>query len=646
MLKDAFALHQQGRFAEAEQLYAQVVKDQPQNVQARHLLGVLALQTGDPGRAAEHLQAALRLEPRQALAHRDLGNALQALGRMAEALASYDKALHFMPTMSEAHNGRGAMLAALGRGEEAMSAYTQAIALKPAEAAPYNNRGRLLAGQGHGEEAIEDFGRAIARKPDHLLALVNRGGAYLGQGRAADALADFDRALALDPNSPAVHDARGTALAMLGRPAEALAAHDAALALEPGFVIAQDNRGVALAALLRYDEALAAHDNTLELDPNSALAWNNRGSVLSRMGRKAEALESYDRALALVPDRAATHNNRGLALYDLGMLDEALESHETALRLAPGYVEASFAKSLALLMQGRFLEAWPLYENRNARKALDAHIFCQSPRWTGAEDLNGKVFLINAEQGLGDSIQFARYAALAKLRGARVILAVQNNLVRVLKGITADVEICSNKAPLPECDYQTILLSLPMAFDTTPQSIPAATSYLKADPALVRLWGEKIGKEGYRVGVAWQSGPMDPHRSWPLVALAEISRLPGVRLISLQKGVSDEKIAASGVTLETLGADFDSGPDAFVDTAALMENLDLVITPDTSVAHLAGALGRPVWVGLKFAPDWRWGMTGQSTPWYPGMRLFRQDKIGDWQPVFAAMLDRLKRKDI
>ncbi len=646
MLKDAFALHQQGRFAEAEQLYAQVVKDQPQNVQARHLLGVLALQTGDPGRAAEHLQAALRLEPRQALAHRDLGNALQALGRMAEALASYDKALHFMPTMSEAHNGRGAMLAALGRGEEAMSAYTQAIALKPAEAAPYNNRGRLLAGMGHADEAIEDFGRAITRNPDHVMALTNRGGTYLGRGRAAEALTDFDRALALAPNSPAVHDGRGTALAMLVRPAEALAAHDAALALEPGFAVAQDNRGVALAALRRYDEALATHEKTLALDPNSALAWNNRGSVLSRMGRPQEALESYDRALALVPNRAVTHINRGLLLYDLGRLDEALESHDTALGHEPGHVEAQFGKSLALLMQGRYREAWPLYESRKKRQVLDAHMARDSARWTGAEDLNGKTLLIEAEQGLGDTIQFARYAGLAKARGAHVILAVQDTLVRLMQGVAADVDVRSNKAPAPDYDYQAFLLSLPMAFGTTPEAIPATIPYLKAEPALVKQWVEKIGKDGFRIGVAWQGGPMDPHRSWPLSALAEISKLPGIRLISLQKGATQEDIAASGVMLETMGADFDSGPDAFVDTAAMMANLDLVITPDTSIAHLAGALGRPVWTGLKFAPDWRWGVSGDSSPWYPGMRLFRQEKIGDWHSVFSAMRDRLERKDI
>ena len=646
MLKDAFALHQQGRFAEAEQLYAQVLKAQPQNFQALHLMGVLAVQTGHPARGVDHLRAAIALEPRQALAHRDLGNALQLLGRTAEALASYDKALHFSPTMADAHNGRGAMLAALGRSEEAMSAYTQAIALKPAEAAPYNNRGRLLAGQGHVDEAIEDFGRAITRKPDNIMALTNRGGALLGRGRAAEALADFDRVLALDSNAPAAHDGRGTALAMLGRPAEALAAHDAALALEPGFVVAQDNRGVALAALRRFDEALAAHDKTLALDPNSALAWNNRGSVLSRMGRPHEALESYDRALALVPTRAVTHINRGLLLYDLGRLDEALENYETALGHEPGHVEAHFSKSLALLMQGRYREAWPFYESRKKRQVLDAHMARDLPRWTGAEDISGKTLLIEAEQGLGDTMQFARYAALAKARGAKVILAVQENLVRLMQGLDAEVDVRSNKAPAPDCDYQVFLLSLPMAFGTTPENIPASIPYLKAEPALVKQWGEKIGSEGFRIGVAWQGGPMDPYRSWPLGALAEISHLPGVRLISLQKGASAEDITASVVKLETLGAGFDGGPDAFVDTAAVMANLDLVITPDTSIAHLAGALGRPTWTGLKFAPDWRWGMTGESNPWYPGMRLFRQHKVGEWQPVFAAMLERLKRRDI
>ena len=674
MLKEAFALHQQGRFDEAERAYAELLRRQPGNFQALHLLGVLALQRGQTERAVDLLRKTIGLEPRQPLAHRDLGNAFQQLQRFDEALESYDKALALKSDLADIHNNRGVALAALRRLDEALASYGRAIALKPDYAQAYNNRGTVLVDQKRPLEALADFTRAIALAPDYVKAYDNRAGALAdlnrhdealvdhdraialqpgsaeshakrgsvltSLGRAQEALESYDRAIALDPGLASAHDGRGTALTLLHRPQDALESHDRALALEPNSATAHNNRGTALAALNRLTEALESADRALALDPGSATAHNNRGTALALQGRLEEGLESLDRAIAIQSDFIQSHTNRGNFLADLNRHDEALASYEQAMMLNPASTEGHFGKSLILLLSGRFEEGWPIYEWRKRRVAEDAFHAQGRPAWTGAENIAGKTLFIEAEQGLGDTIHFCRYAPMVADLGAHVVLSAQASLVDLLRTLDPRIEIVPAGEIPAEFDYHVALLSLPLAFHTRLDTVPATIPYLRADPERAAQFRARIGGAGFKIGICWQGSYVANLRSFPLRALEGVSRLPGVRLISLQKGDGLEQLDTlpSGMAVERLGADF---PKDFSDTAAAMEAMDLIITCDTSVAHLAGALGRPTWVALRYGSDWRWLADRADSPWYPGMRLFRQPSYGDWESLFGQIAAQL-----
>lgn len=672
MLKDAFALHSQGKFAEAERAYAEILRQQPGHFQVLYLSGVLALQRGQTMRGMELLQESLKREPRQPLAHRDLGNALQQMQRFAEALASYDKSLALKPDQSDLYNNRGIALTSLGRFDEALESYGRAITLKSDYAQAYNNRGTVLSARGRATEALADFSQAIALDPNYVKAITNRasmlaalgrndealkdcdraialnpknadphhqrGNVLVGQARADEALESFDRALALDPGLSSAHTGRGTALAMLGRPQDALDAHEQAVALDPNSAIAHTNRGAVLASLQRHSEALEAHDRALALDPGSALAHGNRGTALGLLDRPEEGLASLERALAIQPDLTQAHINRGNFLIDLKRHGDALESFSRAIALNSNSADAHFGKAQILLMRGQYKDAWPAYEWRKRRVAPDAFHGGGRPEWTGQEDIAGKILFVEAEQGLGDTIQFCRFARRAADRGARVILMVQKSLIGLLQTLDPRIEIAS--APPAAFDYYIPLLSLPLALGIEVANLPAATQYLHTDPARAASMRGRIGDAGFKIGLCWQGSYIAGVRSFPLRTLEHIARLPGLRLISLQKGAGTEQLDAlpNGMRVETLGQDF---PQDFSDTAAAMDAMDLIISCDTSVAHLAGALGRPTWVALPYAADWRWLLDREDSPWYPGIKLFRQSQRGDWEGPFREIEEKL-----
>jgi hypothetical protein len=303
-----------------------------------------------------------------------------------------------------------------------------------------------------------------------------------------------------------------------------------------------------------------------------------------------------------------------------------------------------------VLMTGDLAEGWRLYEWR--KKAFDAPKICSGAQtlWSGQEPLEKSTLLIYAdEQGLGDTIQFCRYAALARQRGAKVILAVQDRLVTLLRSIGENIELVKTSSAIPDADFRIALLSMPLAFETTLHNIPATVPYLAAERDRVARWRAMLGDDGFKVGICWRASPVrnaDTDKSFSLRSFERIAAIPGVRLISLQKhdGLAELRNLPAGMRVETLGDGFDDGHDAFLDTAAVMENLDLVIAPDTAVAHLAGALARPIWVALKFVPDWRWLLDRSDSPWYPTMKLFRQERRGDWSGVFPALETELRAR--
>lgn len=398
--------------------------------------------------------------------------------------------------------------------------------------------------------------------------------------------------------------------------------------------------GNALSGQDRFAEALACYDRAAMLDPHDPAIHLNRGITLQLLLRYGEAVAAYDRALALAPHFAPGWSDRGLALQNHGRLDDALESFRRAEALDPVLAAAPLNRALCHLLMQDFESGLPLYEWRKQMPApMEARVYDQ-PLWTGAEDIRGKTLFCYIEQGLGDAIQYYRYVRFALERGAKVILSVPTQLVELLKRATPAVELIGWGAVPDAFDFHIPLASIPMAVGMTAQTIPAADRYLTADPARVARWKEKIGNHGTRIGVAWQGLNLvmgSEGKSFPVAALAPIAPMPGVRLIGLQKYAGSEQLnrLPPGMTVERY--DFDNGPDAFLDTAAMMMACDRVISADTAPVHLAGALGVPTWVALKQVPDWRWFLGRDDSPWYPPLRLFRQPVPGDWASVFAAM---------
>jgi tetratricopeptide (TPR) repeat protein len=435
-----------------------------------------------------------------------------------------------------------------------------------------------------------------------------------------------------------------------GRHAEALALFDTILRKHSDAADILVRRGVSQWALRRFDEALASFERAALIEPGNVDAHYSKGTVLQSLHRRDEALQSYDRALRLRPDLVLALNNKAVVLRDLKRVPEAIAHYDKALAIQPNNPAFLVGKAFCLMLLGDFARGLPLLEWRKAFVTAVGDAPAQGAFWLG-ENLEGKSLLIRSEQGLGDTIQFCRYALVAKARGAKVVLGVQDNLVRLLQSLDPDVTVLGGQKPFPVCDYKTMLLTMPLRSATTPTTIPAMVPYLFAEPARAEDWRQKLAGPGFKVGIAWQGErrwqgvdkPEDIGRSFPLLLFQPVADIPSVRLISLQKNDGTEQLAdlPVGMKVEMLDA-LDDGADAFLDTAAVMQNLDLIITSDTAIAHLAGALGRPVWLALRHVPDWRWKLEGDDTQWYPTMHLFRQNVSGDWTEVFARIAARLR----
>lgn len=596
--------------------------------------------------ALQSFECATRLEPDDAETHFRKANLLGSLRRLEEAVASYDHALASQPDHALAWHYRAGALKALGRLDDALLSCDKAIAFQPENADAHLHRGNVLMQLGRPRDALESYDQALTANPALVEAQYNRSHALRYLGRFGEALESFDRTIALGAGFAEVYLGRGNTLADLNCPDEAVESFDRAVALRPNLAEAHNNRALALHRLGRFEEALASYGRAIGHNPNYALACNNRSTTLRELGRLEEALRDCTRAIALDPRLADAYYNRGNILKALKRPDEAVQDYERALALRPDYRAAEWNRAVCTLLMGRFEEGWRLYEHRKRKSKFAANVGAERALWSGAESLEGKTLYIWAEQGLGDTIQFCRYAALAAEKGGDIVLAVQDPLERLLESLGPSVRSRKLTAPPPEFDYHIPLLSMPLAFRTNASTIPAKMPYLAAEPDRIRYWSGKIGGDGLKIGICWQGakgGEVDIGRSLPVRQFEGIAAIPGVRLFSLQKHAGAEQLfdLPADVKIETFGDDFDAGPDAFIDTAAIMETLDLVITSDTAVAHLAGALGRPVWVALNHVADWRWLLDRSDSPWYPTMKLFRQTERGNWRRVFAEMEMRL-----
>jgi tetratricopeptide (TPR) repeat protein len=614
IVEQALALQRRGALAEAAKLYAQVLEHEPQNVDVLCYLAMIHCQQGRLGQGIDLLHKAIAHAPARASAHNLLGMAQHRVGRLDAALASFDAAVSGQPDLADAHGNRANVLADLGRHADAVGSFDRALALNLNAGEDWCGRGNALHALGRLQEALESHDRAVALQPGQPIAHFNRGNTLIALGRAADALAAWDRALLLAPNLAEAFAQRGLALQMLGR----------------------------------LDEARESLRRAVALKPDFADAHSNLGSVLTTLGDPADAMGSLDRAIALAPDHAAARVNRGNLLLELGRLAEARRDLEAALSLQPENDNAAFSLSQVQLLQGDWGAGWPNYERRS-NPNRPAYTPLPYPRWSG-EALTDERLVVLIEQGFGDAIQFCRFVPLLAARGIAVTIMADPVLAPLLAGVPGVERIVRSADGLAR-DSRPLrwvpVMSLPMIMRLTPDTIPPAVPYLSLPSDRIARWGAQLGDRAFKIGIAWQGKPdywLDRGRSVPLACFAPLANIPGIRLISLQKNPGAEQIAAASFAdrIEQPTSATDLGSDALLDSAAIISRLDLIVSSDTMVPHLAGALGRPVFVALRRVPDWRWLLEREDSPFYPTMRLFRQRTGGDWMDVFARIASAVR----
>ena len=610
--------------------------------------GHRAEECGELARACELYRQAAAMAPRYAKAHINLGIALEASGDAASAIRSYEQALAADPSNPAANYNLGKLLHLRSESARAAPLLTRALQQRPNFPEARIVLGSVLAAQGKWHEARTELEHALRQRPDDFGALFHYAAVLRALDRSDDAQAVLRRALAIDASNADARAALADLLSTQGDTVGATAELEALLAERPNFAGALYNYGCLLARQMRLEEAESSFRRAIAAEPRHASACRMLGDVLlaqycSEEGLD-EALASYDKALAIKPDIAEALSNRGVAQQELQRYAEALASYDQALEIQPDFAEAQFNQSLCRLLMGDFERGWEQYEWRWKSKDFPspARNFSQ-PLWLGKENINGKTILLHAEQGLGDTIQFARYAQAVARKGARVILEVHATLRSLLSNISGVYQVLSRGEPLPEFDFHCPLLSLPLACNTRLHTIPATVPYLRAPEAAVNTWKERLGQgSAVRVGIVWsgrRAHKNDHKRSIALSRLAVLAN-PRVSLVSLQKELraEHEQALAANPSITHFGSELRD----FADTAALVSLMDLVISVDTSVAHLAGALGKPVWILLPFAPDWRWLLEREDSPWYPSARLFRQPRIGDWDRVIDKLMHDLR----
>jgi tetratricopeptide (TPR) repeat protein len=535
----------------------------------------------------------------------------------------------------------GVILQRQGKLAEAEKIYTRILKTLPDQFETLQLLAELKMQRGKPGEAFRHMTAAVAARPKSADARIHIGHVLRALKRDVDALASFEEAQRLDPANIDALGNRGDVLLALRRPAEALACFEQILAMSPGHLEARANRGAALATLGRHDEALAEFDAVLAAAPHPLAAYN-RGLGLVALGRTAEAVEAYDRSLAMMPNHVAALSSRGVALQALNRHAEAIASFDRALALAPDFADAHFNKSLALLASGDYARGQTEYEWRWRRSGAAARQNFSRPLWLGETPLANKTILLHAEQGLGDTLMFARYVGLLARAGAKVVLEVHPELKALMSRLAGAVAVIGLGEPRPAHDVHCPLGSLPLAFKTALDTVPNELPYLSADAERVARWRPRLESFGApRVAIVWAGNVAhadDRNRSLPVAKLVPLWAAERARLVSLQRdlrpGDAEQLTAAPVLNIGPELGDFD-------DTAAVLAGCDLVISVDTSVAHLAGALGRPLWVLLPFSSDWRWTAEAERSPWYPSARLFRQPQPGDWDSVVARVAQEL-----
>jgi tetratricopeptide (TPR) repeat protein len=647
-LHTAIKLHQAGRYPEAEVAYRRALAFNANNVEALHMLGVLLFQAGHPAPGAELIDRAVALMPTHTDAFTNLAEVRRTLGHNEQALAAIDRALALNPRSAPAHTNRAAILRQADRHEEALAAARTAIALDPAQALAYVHAGCVLI-RSSPADAIAHFEKAIQLDPRNADTISSMGVCYEMLGEHENNLACQQRAIALAPQSLLIARNLGAALANIGHYVEAAHIFEQVLAHQPDDLHALLNYAGCQQRLRNYEKVVEIANRVLEKYPDSPEPYSLLADAHGIVGDFDKALDAVDRGLALQP-LPRLHHSKGIALIRSGRAPEGLDALEQALVLDPTNAILHFDISVARLLNGKLAEAWPEYEWRWKHPGLRSHaVSFKQPQWDGSP-LNGKRILLYAEQGLGDTVFFGRYATrVAEEKGGHVILVVQPGLVDLMKSVRGVQQVITNGVPLPTFDTHLPIMSLPGIFHTTLENIPHDVPYIAADRARVEHWKTRLtsSRHPFRVGLVWEGGAFQTEnflRSASLHAFSPLASIPGISFFSLQKGPAAEQARPANLPTawRSPDADFtdlDADIHDFSDTAAILQNLDLLVSIDTSVVHVAGALAKPVWMLLAHAPGHMWLLHRTDSPWYPTFRLFRQPAFKDW----ATPVDEIAR---
>ncbi len=576
-----------------------------------------------------------------------VGLHLHREGLYQEAKHSYEEALNTMPDHPEALHLLGIIAYQRAENTEAIRLITKAIANNPANPSYYNNLGLAFLALNQSQQAKKNFCKALQLDPDYADAYNNLGNALKSQGHLDAAIDNYRKALQLMHDFPEAHLNLGKSLSDSGQQVAAMSHYQQAIKLNPGYAEAYNNLGNVLRDQGCIDDAIEKYRVAISLKPDYVGALNNLGNALRFKGRFDEAIDQFEQALEIKPASAETFCNLGNCFKGILQLTAATEQYQKAIDLKPDFVEAHFNKAVVHLLSGQFKAGWDEYEWRLQRPAWKATRAYRNnlPRWYG-QSLAGQRILVISEQGFGDTLQFVRYLPFLKAGGGSVTLKTPKQLIGLFRdfpGLDRVTEHLLTSSPGRGHDFYVPLLSLPKIFDTTLETIPGQVPYLFSDPIKAQYWQPQIEGPAFKVGVVWAGSPAhsnDHNRSITPAHFAGCAQIPGVKLYGLQKVKAAHQspfpTAKSGII--NLGDRFED----FSDTAGAIENLDLIISVDTAIAHLAGAMGKPVWLLLPLVPDWRWLLHREDSPWYPTIRIFRQVRYGDWQTVLQRVVSQLE----
>lgn len=667
--------HLAGNLSAAEKIYRAILDTKSDHPVALHLLGVISHQSGKHELAIDLISRAIQLQPNLAEACNNLGLAQQSMNRVREAVVSYRKAIAIKPDFVEALSNLGVSVQQLGDVEEAETCLRRALTLKPDFAEAHYNLGNVLRERRNPEGAARSYRDAIHTKPGHREAHNNLGSTLRELGRLDDAIDSFTSALNVSQDYAEAHNNLGNALRIKGKLEKAEASFRRALRINPDFAEAHNNLGATLHELKRLEEATNSYRKALRSDPEYAAAHNNLGNalrdldnkdkalisyrraialrpdyvearcnignVLRELGKSKEAIDNYRKVLNLHPDHADAHNGLGNALKEAGKLEEAEASYQDALRTRPDFAEAYTNLGMLQLLNGNYADGW---NNYDWRRKLTQYRFrprnYKKPLWDGGE-LTGATIFVHLEQGFGDCFQFARYIPTLVELGGKVILEAPRQTFSLLDAMNIADTIVTDDSALPPFDCHISLMDLPKLVGTTLDTIPSKTPYLTVPAKTKEKWEARLGpRQNFRLGIVWASNPENRkllHKSIDLPLLAPIVRMPDITVYSLQVGRDGEAVKQFGGRITDVAPELTD----FSETAGVISQLDLVVSVDTSVAHLTGALGYPVWTLVPLAGDWRWLLEREDSPWYSSMRLFRQTKRNDWKPVIGQLQTEL-----